>query len=285
MQAGASARDWACGGAGLRKRIECIMDNGRGASAGRRAVTLSFAASLLVVTVACGPFIRASVFAEGRPRMWLAAYPYNLPPRQDPSAKNRIRRLPRVEPNTPAPELYSDKLALQLMLVNLPGASDAASYWEGSYQLFFVSEAEERRVVEEKYRQLAPKGGPVAVDIQPSEYKEKILLAEGKFKQAGLATLHDRTFRAENVAFKARVPEALRTKGGHLLTVYSVRIFDARLKMTLYKAGQWMARVFDEDVGGEKPSERAIVYANFFVSLQGDVFTSQWARDNTKTDW
>jgi hypothetical protein len=263
------------------------MGNRRGASAGRRAVTLSFAVSLLVATFPGGPFIRAAVFAEGRHNKTLAAFPYKLPPTgQDPPTKNRIRRLPRVEPNTSAPELYADKLTVQFMLVNLLGAQDASSYWEGSYQLFFVSEAEERRVVEEKYKQLAPKGGPVAIDIQPSEYKEKILLAEGKFKQAGLATLHDRTFRAENVAFKARVPEALRTKGGHLLTVYSVRIYDARLKMTLYKAGEWMARIFDEDAaGGEKPSARAVVYANFFVSPEGEVFTSQWARDNTKTDW
>jgi hypothetical protein len=274
------------GGEGLRKRIQCIMGNRRGASPGRQAVTISFAVSLLVSMFADGPFIRASVFAEGHPRMWLAAYPYKLPRGQDPPAKNRLRRLPRVEPNIPAPELYADKLALQLMLVNLPGAQDAASYWEGSYQLFFVSEAEERRVVEEKYKQLAPKGGgTVAVDIEPSDYKEKVLLAEGKFKQAGLATLHDRTFRAENVAFKSRVPEALRTKGGHLLTVYSVRIFDARLKMPLYKTGQWMARVFDEEVGGEKLSARAVVYANFFVSPEGNVFASQWARDDTKTDW
>jgi hypothetical protein len=242
----------------------------------------------LVATFPGGPFIRAGVFAGGCHNKTLAAFPYKLPPTgQDPPTKNRIRHLPRVEPNTPAPELYADKLALQLMLVNLPGSADASSYWEGSYQLFFVSEAEGRRVIEEKYKQLVPKGGgPVAVDIQPSEYKGKILLAEGRFKQAGLATLHDRTFRAEDVAFKARVPEALRTKGGHLLTVYSVRIFDARLKMPLYKTGEWMARVFDEDAGGgEKPCARAVVYANFYVTPEGEVFVSQWARDNTKTEW
>lgn len=272
----------------LRKGVEAVMSFSRRTDAGCRAATLSFAVSLLILTVSCGPFIRASIFAEGRPHVRLAASPYALlPPRgQDPPAKNRLRRPPRVEPNTLAPELYSDKLSVQFMLVNLPGAQDAASYWEGSYQLFFVSEAEERRVVEEKYKQLAPKGGgAVAVDIEPSEYKEKILLAEGKFKQARLATLRDRTFRAENVIFKARVPEALQTKGGHLLTVYSVRIFDARLKMPLYKTGQWMARVFDEEAGGEKPAARAVVYANFFVSPEGDVFTSQWARDDTKTEW
>lgn len=265
------------------------MSNKCRANAGRRAATLSFAVSLLVSTGSCGPFSRASVFAERCLYMRLAASPDVLPQPQsgqNPPVKNRLRRLPRVEPNTPAPELYSDKLTVQFMLVNLPGAQGAASYWEGSYQLFFVSEAEERKVLEEKYKQLAPQGGgQVAVDIEPSEYKEKILLAEGRFKQAGLATLHDRTFRVENVAFKARVPEALRTKGGHLLTVYSVRIFDARLKMPLYKTGQWMALVFDEEAGGEKPRARAVVYVNFFVSPEGDVFTSQWARDDTKTDW
>jgi hypothetical protein len=112
------------------------MSDSRRASAGRRAATLLFAVSLLVSAVACGPFIRASVYAEGRLYKTLTASPYKLPPPgQDPPTKNRLRRLPRVEPNTPAPELNSDKLAVQLMLVNLPGAQDAASYWEGSYQL------------------------------------------------------------------------------------------------------------------------------------------------------
>jgi len=248
----------------------------------------SVASLLFVLTIAGGLFNRASVFAESRLYKRLAEFPYDLPQvrGQDPKVKSRMRMGPNAEPNTLAPELYSDKLSLQLMLINLPGAADAASYWEGSYQLYFISEAEEKLVIDKKYKELAPNGGSVAFDTEPSDYKEKILLSEGKFKKVGLATLPDRIQRVDNISFKERVPEALRTKRGRLMTVYSVRVFDARLKAPIYQSNQWMARVYDEDSGrDEKLVPRTVVYANFLVTPKGDMSISQWARDTKDTNW
>jgi beta-lactamase regulating signal transducer with metallopeptidase domain len=276
-------------GASLGKRVEGIMRSNYRASARHRAAVVSVAASLLAATAAGGLFNRASVFAETRLYKRLAEFPYELPGvrGQDPKVQSRMRMGPRTEPNTLAPELYSDKLTLQFMLVNLPGAADAASYWEGSYQLYFVSEAEEKRVLDAKYKELAPNGGSVAFDTSPSDFREKILLGEGKFKKAGLATLQDRIVRVDNIAFRERVPDAQRTKRGRLMTVYSVRVYDARLKAPVYHSGEWMARVFAEDGagGGEKLVPRTVVYANFLVTPKGDMSVSQWARDSKDTDW
>ncbi|HVG30629.1 MAG TPA: M56 family metallopeptidase [Pyrinomonadaceae bacterium] len=276
-------------GASLGKRVEHIMRGNYGTSARHRAVVAAVAALLLTVTAAGGLFNRTSVFAETRLYKRLAEFPYELPPvrGQDPKVQSRMRMGPRTEPNTLAPELYSDKLTLQLMLVNLPGAADAASYWEGSYQLYFIPEAEERRVLDAKYKELAPNGGSVAFDTSPSDYKEKILLSEGKFKKSGLATLPDRTLRVDNISFRERVPDAQRTKRGTLMTAYSVRVFDGRLKAPVYHSNEWMARVFDADAAGdgEKLLPRTVVYANFFVSPKGDMYVSQWARDSKDTNW
>jgi beta-lactamase regulating signal transducer with metallopeptidase domain len=276
-------------GASLGKRVEGIMRSDYAASARHRAVVVSVAALLLTITAAGGLFNRTSVFAQTRLYKRLAEFPYELPTvrGQDPKTQSRMRMGPRTEPNVLAPEWYSDKLTLQLMLVNLPGAPDAASYWEGSYQLYFVSEAEEKRVLDAKYKELAPNGGSVAFDTSPSDYKEKILLSEGKFKKVGLATLQDRTVRVDNISFRERVPDAQRTKRGRLMTVYSVRVFDGRLKAPIYHSNEWMARVFDEDAagGGEKLVPRAVVYANFLITPRGDMSVSQWARDSKDTNW
>jgi hypothetical protein len=41
------------------------------------------------------------------------------------------------------------------------------------------------------------------------------------------------------IAFKQKVPDAQQTKFGVLFTVYSVKIFDARLKTTIYDSGSF----------------------------------------------
>jgi hypothetical protein len=44
------------------------------------------------------------------------------------------------ENNVHAPQLYADKLDFMATLVDLPGAKNKQSYWELSYQLYFVPE-------------------------------------------------------------------------------------------------------------------------------------------------
>jgi hypothetical protein len=203
---------------------------------------------------------------------------------QDPKVQNRFRRT-RIEPNVLSPELYSEKLSMQFMLVNLPGSKEAESYWEGSYQLFFVSEAAEKKLTDKKINELASKGGTIGFNIDPSKYTDMILLNEGRFKKSGLATLQERIYRSENIDFKARIPAPLRTKGAWLMTVYTVRVFDGSLKIPIYQSGVWMTHPFDGESEGQKAIPKTILYSNFFVSPKGGIFRSQWARDTTDTSW
>jgi hypothetical protein len=126
--------------------------------------------------------------------------------------RNQMRRR-QAEPNVLAPELYLEHLKLKMTLVDLPGALDPKSYWEGTYQLYFVPEAEHEKALSEAVKRASPKGGgAVGLDIDLSTFPKKTLLAEGNFKRSGLASLKDRTFILERIAFRSKVPEAERKR-------------------------------------------------------------------------
>lgn len=185
----------------------------------------------------------------------------------------RRTRIIRFEPNVHAPDLYADKLTMQFMLVNLPGAGMKGTSWRGEYKFYFIPEAE--------FEKTKKKG------VQAEDFNNKTLLAEGAFEKDGLATPLSRTF-ARSIAFKARIPDGERTKFAKLLTVYSVKIYDAKLKTTVYKSGIWFAHPFDPDdlsPDSQKAIARKTVYTNFFVTPDGDLYTSQWRHEINDTSW
>lgn len=197
----------------------------------------------------------------------------------------RRTRSIRFEPNVHAPELYAAKLTMQFMLVNLPGAGMKGTSWRGEYKLYFIPEAEFEKT---KISNLPAQGGVISRDLQPEDFTNKTLLAEGTFKGDGLATPLSRVFLRPSIAFKTRIPDAQRTKFAKLLTVYSVKIYDAKLKTTLYKSGIWIAHTFDPDElssNSEKAVARMTVYSSFFVAPDGDLYTSQWRHDTNDTNW
>jgi hypothetical protein len=195
-------------------------------------------------------------------------------------------RMRQAEPNLLAPELYLEHLRLKITLIDLPGASDPKSYWEGTYQLYFVSEAEHEKSLMELVRG-ATKGRAVAVDLSLSTFPKKILLAEGSFKKSGLALLKDRTFLLERISFRSRVPEAERTKEARLLLSCNVKIFDAQLKQTIYRTRMWDAQapLMEDANQPERDVARTTVYSNFYVTKTGDVYESQWTREGNSTSW
>lgn len=195
-------------------------------------------------------------------------------------------RMRRAEPNVLAPELYLEHLRLKITLIDLPGASDPKSYWEGTYQLYFVSEAEHEKSLRELVRG-ASKGGAVAVDLSLSGFPKKILLAEGSFKKSGLASLTDRTFILERIPFRSKVAEAERTKEARLLLSCNVKIFDAQLKQTIYRTRLWDAQapLMEDASQPERDVARTTVYSNFYVTKTGDVYESQWTREGNSTSW
>ncbi len=193
--------------------------------------------------------------------------------------KPKATRIRRYEPNVYAPQLYADSLSMKFTLVDLPGAKQAGSYWEVSYRLYFITEAEYWNVIKE-----AGRSGQAGLD--PSQFPEKIPLADGNFKGKQLATLKDRTYFRAGITFKAKIPDHARTKFAALITSYAVKIYDARLKQTLYRSSMWTTRPFDDDPVQPEPAiPRQVLYTNFFVAPQGELFESQWPRDNNNTDW
>src|SRR5690242_11304825 len=99
--------------------------------------------------------------------------------------KMRIDRR-TIRPNLIAPDLYSDKLSLKITLMNLPGATNSASYWEVEFKVFFVSEEDFEKSMKELNK--TGKGR----DLRPEYFPGRILLATGKFNKQKLDTLQER---------------------------------------------------------------------------------------------
>lgn len=196
-------------------------------------------------------------------------------PVQGQTARTSVRK---IEPNVHAPHLYTDRIKLKLTLINLPGAEDAKSYWEASYQIFFISEANFSRVLK-----AAPIGG---WNPTPENFPGRILLGEGRLRRTSLRTLGNRTYLSKPLVLKAKVPDQARTKYARILTSYSVKIFDGRLKSNIIRSGVFMTNPFTGDASAGEPMEaRKMLYANFYVGPTGQLSYSQRPRNSEDTNW
>jgi hypothetical protein len=172
------------------------------------------------------------------------------------------------EPNLHVPNLYADKIDFTAILVDLPGSNKKKSYWELSYQLFFVPE--------EKYYETIrrlPAGGS---NPTPEEFSGRILLAEGHEKKTRLETLKERTISLAGVSFKQKVPDAQRTKFAYLMTAYSVKVFDAELNTTVYNSGIFLSEPYEANSSDEMQDvARGAFYLSFRVTPNGMLNRSQ----------
>jgi hypothetical protein len=194
--------------------------------------------------------------------------------------KSKRGSVVRIEPNHYSPDLYAESLDSKFTLINLPGASQSGSFWELEYEIYFVPEAAYQKTM----RRLV--GAVGSANPQASDFQEKILLRKGKFRVTRLNSIEDRTRLIGPIPFKSIVPDAQRTKAASLMTSYSVKIYDASLKKTIFDAGLWVTKPFEADTRQpETAIPRRTLYANFFVSPAGDLFKSQWARNGTDTTW
>lgn len=192
----------------------------------------------------------------------------------------------RIEPNLYSPQLYAEKLIMRFALVDLPGAKDVGSTWEVSYRMYFISEDEYEQVSANLLKQRAPEGGSLSWNPDPVQFPKKMILGEGQFKKNDLGSFEDRTFVRDNVVFKSMIPEYDQTKFGYLMTSYSVKIFDAHLKISLYRSSIFLTRVFDDDPKRpNQPIARSELYVNFYVTPKGELFTSQAPRSSGDTRW
>ena len=175
------------------------------------------------------------------------------------------------EPNLYAPDLYADRVDFIATLTDLPGAKQKESYWELSYQLYFIPEETYYQTI----RQLR-RGGS---NPTPEQFAGRILLAEGHKKKTSLGSLNERTLTLTGVAFKQKVPDVQRTKFALLMTHYSVRIFDAELNTTVYRSGIFLTEPYETN--REDPNQvipRKTLYLNFGVNRDGTLNGSQLPR-------
>lgn len=180
-----------------------------------------------------------------------------------PAAQTRTR-----EDNVHAPQLYADKLDFVATLVKLPGAHNKRSYWELSYQLYFIPEVNYWSSI----RRL-PRGG---ANPTPDFFPGTILIAEGRRKSRRIATLNDRTITLTGLPFKQKVPDALRTKFAVVMTSYAVKIFDAKLNTTVTNSGIFITDPFEDSP--DDPNQviaRKMIYLNFGVNPDGTLDYSQ----------
>lgn len=175
------------------------------------------------------------------------------------------------ERNVYAPHLYADMIDFLAKLENLPGAQKKQSYWELSYQLYFIPET--------KYYEALrsfPQGG---YNPTPEEFPGKILLTARHQKKTRLSTPEERTMPLTGIDFKRKVPDAQRTMFGVLLTVYSVKIFDSQLKTTIYHSGIFITDACEPDPQDQKTAiPRKTVYLTFNVTSKGTLNYSQLPR-------
>ncbi len=169
------------------------------------------------------------------------------------------------ESNLAAPELYSDKLGLNVSLADLPGATEPGSSWEMSYQIFFISEGEYYSVINK-----LPPGGH---SLQPELFPHKVLLAEDTFRRKNLGSSAARTQKRDDIILASKVANQEKTKFGRLMTSYSVKVYDARLKMPILHSGVFVTYVFEKSLNTVLP--RKALYLAFSVTSQGELSYSQ----------
>jgi hypothetical protein len=192
-------------------------------------------------------------------------------------AQTQAGSFSKRENNVYAPELYAKELNFIATLVDLPGAKNTKSYWELSYQLYFIPENKYYEAL-----QSMPAGG---ANPGPEQFPGKILLAEAHEKKIKLATLKERTHVATKLSFKDKIPDAARTKFARIMTSYAIKIFDGELNTTVYRSGIFLTKPYEDPSNSTAATPRQTIYLNFMLSPQGVLNRSQAPRKPDDTTW
>jgi hypothetical protein len=184
-----------------------------------------------------------------------------------------------IKPNLIAPQLYSDKLSLKITLMNLPGAVTSASHWEVEFQVFFVPEQDFRKNIDDM------KKAGNRRELRPEHFPTRILLATGKFNKHKLGTLKERAF-VRQIAFRNKVPAEQQTSFSSLMSFYSVKVFDGKLKKDIYGSSVFIVPPFERDTNDRNSFlPRTELFLNFFVADDGSLYKSNTKSASETTEW
>jgi hypothetical protein len=173
------------------------------------------------------------------------------------------------EPNLSAPDLFAERLSFKAALVDLPGYSDPKSSWELNYEVYFIPESE--------YYSVIDRLPPGQHNLEAGTFNRKFLLGENRIKKVLLTTPQERSDIKE-IYFKSKVPEKDKTKFARLLTAYSVKIYDAHLKLPIYHSGVFVTNIFEKNPDNTQVGPKKTLYLNFSVSPDGTLSYSQRAK-------
>ena len=195
--------------------------------------------------------------------------------------EQKIKVSPRtVKRNLIAPELYSDKLSLKITLMNLPGAATSTSHWEVEFQVFFVPEQDFSKNLKDINK--AGKGR----EFRPEYFPSRILLAQGKFNKHSLDTLKKRAFVRQGIVFRKRVSAEHQTTYSRLVSFFSVKVFDGKLKKDIYGSSVFVVPPFDTETDNSTSLlPRTHLFLNFFVAEDGSLYRSNTRTDSESTEW
>jgi hypothetical protein len=192
--------------------------------------------------------------------------------------KMRIDRR-TIKPNLMAPELYPDKLSLKITLMNLPGAETSTSYWEVEFQIFFVPEQDFGKNIKD-----IKKAGK-ARELRPEYFPTRILLAKGKLNKHSLGTLQERAF-VRRIAFRNKIPPEQQTSFSSLMSFYSIKVFDGKLKKDIYGSDVFIVPPFERDTNDSNSLfARTDLFLNFFVTHDGALYRSNSKSASETTEW
>jgi len=185
-----------------------------------------------------------------------------------------------IRANLIAPELYADNLSLKITLMNLPGAATSTSYWEVEFQVFFVPEKDFGKNLDD-----AKQAGK-SRELKPEYFPTRILLATGKFNKHNLSTFKERAFVRPGIAFRNKIPADQQTTFSGLMSFYSIKVFDGKLKKDVYGSSVFIVPPFERDTNDSNGLlPRSNLFLNFFVADDGSLYKSNTKSASETSEW
>ena len=185
-----------------------------------------------------------------------------------------------IRANLIAPELYSDNLSLKITLMNLPGAATSTSYWEVEFQVFFVPEKDFGKNLNDV------KQAGKSRELKPEYFPTRVLLATGKFNKHNLGTFKERAFVRPGIAFRNKIPPEQQTTFSSLMSFYSVKVYDGKLKKDIYGSAVFIVPPFERDTNDSNGLlPRGDLFLNFFVADDGSLYKSNTKSASETTEW
>ena len=187
--------------------------------------------------------------------------------------KPKVTTFINVTPNRFAPEFYAEDLSVKATLVNLPGADTAGSTWTLSYEVYFLPEGQVGELA-------AKRGGRLGSETSVSDFPKRIFLGKAGFTKKNLKTLADRTVISEKFKFRSKIPVSLQMENANIITAYTIKVYDAKLKKTLVRNRIFYGRIFIGD-----KQKRSKVYLSFYIPPSGEINDSQLEKEDNSTKW